>query len=73
VEGFDRDRIARTLTEHGIAVQPAGKERPGCCGSALAYNPAETVYGRDPDGFSVQFTDANFCAGIGPLGTMCIV
>jgi catechol 2,3-dioxygenase-like lactoylglutathione lyase family enzyme len=73
VDGFDRERIAKTLSDHGIAVPPTGTPRPGCCGSAVTYNPAETVYGRDPDGFSVQFTDSNFCAGIGPLGTMCIV
>jgi catechol 2,3-dioxygenase-like lactoylglutathione lyase family enzyme len=73
VDGFDREAVARVLTAHGMSVPPIGRERPGCCGSAIVYNPAETVYGRDPDGFSVQFTDSNFCAGTGPLGTTCIV
>jgi len=73
VDRFDRDAIAKVLTAHGIAVPPAGQDRPGCCGSAIVYNAGETVYGRDPDGFSVQFTDSSFCAGTGPLGTTCIV
>ena len=73
VEGFNRDAVAQALVAHAVAVPPAGKERPGCCGSAVVYSPNETVYGRDPDGFSVQFTDTNFCAGTGALGTTCIL
>lgn len=73
VEGFDRDRIAQVLVAHGVAVPPPGASRPGCCGAAVMYSATETVYARDPDGFSVQFTDTNFCAGTGALGTTCIL
>ena len=72
IEGFDRDRIAQALKDHGITPQPSG-DRSGCCGSKVVYSGSETIFGlRDPDGFSVQLTDADYCAGTGPLGTVCI-
>jgi catechol 2,3-dioxygenase-like lactoylglutathione lyase family enzyme len=72
VPGFDRARLVRVLTEHGLKTPPP-VDRPGCCGSKVVYEASETLFGlRDPDGFSVQLADVEFCAGIGPLGTVCI-
>ena len=72
IEGFDRERITQALKEQGITPQPSG-DRVGCCGSKVVYNGSETIFGlRDPDGFSVQLTDADYCAGTGPLGTVCM-
>jgi catechol 2,3-dioxygenase-like lactoylglutathione lyase family enzyme len=72
VEKFERERVAQALAEHGVTVQPATKARPGCCGSKVEYSATETVFTRDPDNFSVQLTDMDYCAGTGPIGTVCI-
>lgn len=72
VPGFDRVRLAQLLMEYGVKTPPA-VDRPGCCGSKVVYSGSETIFGlRDPDGFSVQLADVEFCAGTGPLGTVCI-
>jgi catechol 2,3-dioxygenase-like lactoylglutathione lyase family enzyme len=72
VEKFDRERVVQMLTDHGAPLQPPGKERPGCCGSKVVYSATETAFTRDPDNISVQLTDMDYCAGTGPIGTMCI-
>jgi catechol 2,3-dioxygenase-like lactoylglutathione lyase family enzyme len=72
VTGFDRARLVQVLTDHGVKTPPPA-DRPGCCGSKVVYEASETLFGlRDPDGFSVQLSDVEFCAGTGPLGTVCI-
>ena len=72
VPGFDRAKLVQVLTDHGVKTPPPA-DRPGCCGSKVVYEASETLFGlRDPDGFSVQLADLEFCAGIGPLGTACI-
>lgn len=70
VESFDRARIVKMLTDLGIAVQPAGGDRKGCCGSGIMYSAGETAFVRDPDGITVQMTDMNYCAGTGPIGVI---
>ena len=72
VPGFDRATLAQLFTAHGVKSPPPA-DRPGCCGSKVVYSGSETIFGlRDPDGFSVQLADVEFCAGTGPLGTVCI-
>ena len=70
VEGFNRERVVRTLSELGVSVRPAGEPRPGCCGSGITYSPSDTVFFQDPDGFVVQLTDMDYCAGTGPIGVI---
>jgi hypothetical protein len=70
VESFDRERVVRTLTDLGATVRPAGAPRKGCCGSEITYSPSDTAFVQDPDGFSVQLTDMDYCAGTGPRGVI---
>jgi len=72
IEGFSREQVTRALGERGIQYRPSTGSS-GCCGANVVYSPDETVFGlTDPDGFSVQLTDVDYCAGTGPLGTVCI-
>jgi catechol 2,3-dioxygenase-like lactoylglutathione lyase family enzyme len=68
VESFDHGLVVKALAEAGARVRPAGPDRPGCCGSAVKYSATETTYIQDPDGFTVQVTDMDYCAGTGPIG-----
>ena len=70
VESFDRARVVKMLTDLAVAVQPPSPDRKACCGSGILYSGGETAFVRDPDGISVQITDMNYCAGMGPIGVI---
>lgn len=70
VDGFERARVVQVLSGLGVQVRPAGADRKACCGASIVYSAAETVFLADPDGISVQITDANYCAGTGPIGVI---
>ncbi len=80
VEGFDKDRILRTLADFGI--QPRGEGR-GPVGPLTSYvsmrmenrggAPEGTpeLYFTDPDGLRIQLQDTTYCGGGGLLGGIC--
>lgn len=70
VDSFDRGRVVKVLTDLGVPVRPAGADRRACCGAGIVYSAGETAFVADPDGISVQITDANYCAGAGPIGVI---
>jgi len=70
VDSFDRGRVVKRLTDLGVPVRPAGDDRKACCGAGIVYSAGETAFLADPDGISVQITDANYCAGTGPIGVI---
>lgn len=70
VDAFDRAKVVKMLTDLGVPVRPAGADRKACCGAGLVYSAGETAFLADPDGISVQITDANYCAGTGPIGVI---
>ena len=76
IDGFSVDRLLKHLADHGI---PRSEQRGPMVvavrirGAAFGGDEAGTpeVYLGDPDGVLVQLQDANYCAGSGPLGTVC--
>src|SRR5262245_22550417 len=69
IEGFDPDRVSKTLAEHGVEqATEAGAMRhritPGPGGGP-------SVNFGDPDGINVQLQDVSFCGGSGLLGNVC--
>lgn len=72
VEGFDYDKVMKTLEPHKVNARVAQPGiRQGCCNSGVEYSFKETTSVPDPDGFGCQLTDATFCGGRGPLGQFC--
>jgi catechol 2,3-dioxygenase-like lactoylglutathione lyase family enzyme len=72
VEGFDYDKVMKTLEPHKVNARVAQSGvRMGCCNSDVEYSFKETTSVPDPDGFGCQLTDVNFCGGRGPLGQFC--
>ncbi len=60
VEGFDADRIMRTLEARGVEARV--RMRDGTI---------PEVYLNDPDGIQVQLQDVSYCGGTGVLGNQC--
>jgi catechol 2,3-dioxygenase-like lactoylglutathione lyase family enzyme len=80
VEGFDADRILKTLETYGIKARenqtgPVGPMRSYVSmrmenrGGAREGTPE--LYFTDPDGILVQIQDESYCGGSGPLGSIC--
>jgi len=78
VDGFDADRILKTLAEHGVSKTDAATSAPlkawvrmrgEEAGGAKAGTPE--LYFNDPDGIRVQIQDASYCSGGGVLGNEC--
>ena len=80
LEGFDADRILRTVETYGITPRenqtgPVGPMRSYVSmrmenrGGAKEGTPE--LYFTDPDGILVQIQDASYCGGSGPLGSLC--
>ena len=80
MEGFDPDKVLKTLETHGIAPRgsttgPAGpmqsyvtmrmENRGGAPGGT------PELYFTDPDGVLIQLQDAKYCGGSGFLGDIC--
>ena len=80
VEGFDLDKIRRTLTEFGLKpgnradgpvpprthyVSMRMPDRGGAPGGT------PELYLTDPDGIVLQIQDASYCGGAGYLGNVC--
>lgn len=80
LDGFDVDRILKTLEGYGIT--PRG-DAPGAVGPMKSYvsmrmenrggAPAGTpeLYFTDPDGILIQLQDTKYCGGSGYLGNDC--
>jgi catechol 2,3-dioxygenase-like lactoylglutathione lyase family enzyme len=80
LEGFDADRILKTLETYGIKPRenqtgPVGPMRSYVSmrmenrGGAREGTPE--LYFTDPDGILVQIQDERYCGGSGPLGSIC--
>ncbi|HEV3140203.1 MAG TPA: VOC family protein [Vicinamibacterales bacterium] len=69
VDGFNVDRIIRTLAEHGVTKS----DQRGAMKVQVTMRGADTpqVYVGDPDGIVLQLQDVSYCAGTGPLGSKC--
>jgi len=67
VEGFDVDRIMKTLEKLGV------QGRVRIRGEAQGGGPegCPELYFNDPDNISVQLQDASYCGGSGRLGNVC--
>jgi len=80
VEGFDLDKIRRTLTEYGLK---PGSRTTGSVPPLTHYvslrmpdrggAPGGTpeLYFTDPDGLVMQIQDTSYCGGAGYLGNVC--
>jgi catechol 2,3-dioxygenase-like lactoylglutathione lyase family enzyme len=69
VDGFDVDRIARTLTDHGVL--NADSLRPLTMRITARASGGSMVHVGDPDGLDIQLQDSRYCGGSGPLGDVC--
>jgi hypothetical protein len=80
MEGFNPDRILKTLDSYGIKPRenqtgPAGPMRSYVTmrmenrGGAKEGTPE--LYFTDPDGILVQLQDVSYCGGAGFLGNLC--
>ena len=63
MEGFDADRIVKTLAEHGVEARVRIR--------ADSDPPVEELSFRDPDNIGVQIQDVSYCGGSGVLGDLC--
>jgi catechol 2,3-dioxygenase-like lactoylglutathione lyase family enzyme len=72
VDGFDVDRIANTLTDHGVSkadsVGPLGSLKMRITARASG---GSAVHVGDPDGLDIQLQDSRYCGGSGPAGDVC--
>src|SRR5262245_41424207 len=80
MDGFDTDRILKTLERYGIT--PRGNA-PGPAGPMKSYVTMRTenrggapggtpeLYFTDPDGILIQLQDVKYCGGSGHLGDVC--
>lgn len=81
VDGFDVDRIFKTLSDYGLKPRGAAQgaappltyyvsmrmpDRGG-----VAPNGTPELYFTDPDGLVIQLQDHKYCGGGGPLGEIC--
>jgi catechol 2,3-dioxygenase-like lactoylglutathione lyase family enzyme len=81
LEGFDPDKILKTLESYGI--QPRGEGQTGPVGPMKHYismrmenrggakEGTPELYFTDPDGILVQLQDVSYCGGAGVLGNVC--
>lgn len=76
IDRFDLDQLLKHLADHGIptseqrgAARVHVRMRSAALGGAATGTPE--VYLGDPDGVLIQLQDAKYCAGSGPLGTVC--
>ena len=60
VEGFDPDKIIKSLAQHRVRWRI--REREGATVEVLVDG---------PDGVDIQLQDVSYCGGRGPLGNMC--
>ena len=81
VEGFDRDKVLKTLADFGVKPRgnSAGPVAPLTSyvsmrmedrGGARGGTPE--LYFTDPDGIVVQLQDTSYCGGAGYLGNVCL-
>ena len=63
MEGFDAERVTRTLAEHGVEASIRHRDDSD--------PPAQELMIRDPDGIRVQIQDVSYCGGSGVLGNLC--
>ena len=72
VEGFDADRIAKVLTDHGVAKADAqGPLATMTVRVTSRPTGGSAVHLGDPDGIDIQLQDAAYCGGSGPVGAVC--
>ncbi len=76
VDGFDQDRLLRHLADQGV--QKSEQRGPmrvqvRMRSAELGGDPSNTpeVYVGDPDGIMLQLQAAEYCAGSGPMGSVC--
>jgi catechol 2,3-dioxygenase-like lactoylglutathione lyase family enzyme len=69
VDGFDVDRIANTLTDHGVS--KADSLGPLTMRITARASGGSAVHVGDPDGLDIQLQDSQYCGGSGPLGDVC--
>jgi catechol 2,3-dioxygenase-like lactoylglutathione lyase family enzyme len=69
VDGFDVDRIANTLTEHGVS--KADSLGPLLMRITARPSGGSAVHVGDPDGLDIQLQDSRYCGGSGPVGDVC--
>jgi len=80
MQGFNPDKVLKTLAEFGI--KPRGDAR-GPAGPLVSYvsirredrggakEGTPELYFTDPDGILLQLQDVSYCGGAGPLGEVC--
>ena len=80
VEGFDKDRILRTLAGFGIQPGGGGGDPVGPLTSYISMRMADRggapqgtpeLYFTDPDGLRIQLQDTTYCGGGGVFGAIC--
>ena len=59
VQNFDAERVLKTLTDQGVTARMRTRGE------------SKEIFAADPDGISVQLTDASYCGGTGPFGNRC--
>jgi catechol 2,3-dioxygenase-like lactoylglutathione lyase family enzyme len=59
VQNFNSDQELKTLTDQGVTARMRTRGE------------SKEIFVVDPDGISVQLTDASYCGGTGPLGNRC--
>ena len=81
MEGFDPDKVLKTLADFGI--KPRGGAR-GPAGPLVSYismrkedrggakEGTPELYFTDPDGIVMQIQDVGYCGGAGQLGQVCL-
>jgi catechol 2,3-dioxygenase-like lactoylglutathione lyase family enzyme len=81
MEGFNPDKVLRTLADFGI--KPRGEAR-GPAGPLVSYvntrmedrggakGGTPELYFTDPDGIVMQLQDVSYCGGAGSLGEVCL-
>lgn len=68
VDGFDADRILKTLAAHGVN---KSDYRGAMTVQTVTRDGRTELYLNDPDGLIVQLQDVSYCGGGGRLGASC--
>ena len=80
MEGFNPDKVMKTLAEFGVKPRGAGSGPPGPLVSYVsirmenrggAKEGTPELYFTDPDGILMQIQDVSYCGGAGSLGEVC--
>src|SRR5262245_10838739 len=70
VEGFNAEKVMKTLLAHGVTRSRAPNRTPMTAWIVMRGDTPE-LFLNDPNGLTIQLQDVSYCGGSGPLGDKC--